>query len=106
MSAASIFTSAFFRLLPTRPRNENLRDADDFGSPPYAFRRMPPNPPSDPIERQIVVLLWDHPEVAKQVGAIDFEALSADAKRALLADVKGRLGIQPIRRRNLGYVGP
>jgi hypothetical protein len=105
MSVATAITSILARLLHTRRSNE-LQRRREFVSPAYAFRNMPPDLPVDETEREIALLLWDHPEVANRLGNPDLRPLSPEEKRAMLATVKDMLGIKPIRRRHLGYVGP
>jgi hypothetical protein len=65
----------------------------------------PSDLPMDEIERKIALLLWEHPELANQVRTTNLRTLALEAKVATLETVKGMLGIKPIRRRHLGYVG-
>jgi len=105
MSVITAVTSTFARLLHMRRSNES-QPRRELVSSAYAFRDMPSNLPDDETEREIALLLWDHPEVANRLGTPDLRALSPEAKRVMLATVKDMLGIKPIRRRHLGYVGP
>jgi hypothetical protein len=80
----------------------------EFVTPSYALRNTPApaDLPKDELGREVALLLWYHPEIAKQVGDVNIRAMSADAKRALLMTARELLGIKPLRRRRLGYVGP
>ena len=91
----------------TYPR-ERESASPGFQTPVYAFRDMPDDSdlPRDEIGRDIVVLLADHPELRRHFGSVNPNAMPVEAKKTLLADMKEMLGIQPIRRRHLGYVGP
>jgi hypothetical protein len=85
--------------------SEKARTRREFVPPSYALRDMPSDLPKDQIGREIALLLWDHPEVAEQVGNVNLRTLSLEAKREMLESVRDMLGIKPIRRRRLGYVG-
>jgi hypothetical protein len=80
----------------------------EFAPPSYALRDMPAPSglPEDEIGREIALLLWDHPDVAEQIGDVNLQELPRDAKRAMLDSIRQTLGISPIHRRRLGYVGP
>jgi hypothetical protein len=78
----------------------------DSQTPAYALREIPTpaKMPEDHLGQDLAFLLASHPELALEVG--DLDGMPAAAKVALLADLKKRLGIKPIRTRRLGYVGP
>jgi hypothetical protein len=80
----------------------------EFVTPSYALRNTPApsDLPKDELGREIALLLWSHPEIAKRVGDVNLRALPAEAKRAMLESVRSMLGIKPLRRQKLGYVGP
>lgn len=84
------------------------RTKQEFVTLLYALRGMPSpsDLPKDEIGREIALLLWEHRDIADRLGPINLWSLSADEKRSMLASVKEMLGIKPIRRRHLGYVGP
>ena len=79
-----------------------------FQPPSYALREMPIHSdlPEDDLGRDIAVLIAEHPSVASQVGSFNVRSMTVDAKVEMLSRIKGLLGIKPLRRRHLGYVGP
>jgi hypothetical protein len=87
--------------------NAKTQTKREFVTPSYALRNTPApsDLPKDELGREIALLLWSHPEIAKQVGDVNLQTLSAEAKRAMLKSIRGLLGIKPIRRRRLSYVG-
>jgi hypothetical protein len=100
----------------TRPwfRLKNLfkamraRKRPEFAPPARALRSAPApaDLPKDQLGREIALLLWYHPNVAMQIGPVDLRAMSPDSKRALLKSARGMLGVKPLKREKLGYVGP
>jgi hypothetical protein len=80
----------------------------EFSPPAYALREMPPvsELPKDELGREIPVLLIEHPEIAAHLGDLKLDVSSGEEKEKILAVIKDMLGIRPIRRRHLGYVGP
>lgn len=81
---------------------------DGFEPPEYVLRKMPSfsDLPKDEIGREIALLLAENPQIASHFGDVNPDALPREAKAGLLANIKEKLGIRPIRRRRLGYVGP
>lgn len=79
----------------------------EFVTPPYALRSTPaPSKlPNCELHRELALLLWSHPEFARPVGDADPPSLSADAKQEMIAFIKAKLGIKPLIRRDLDYVG-
>jgi hypothetical protein len=96
-----------FTLGSTTAKNSRVATGD-FVTPAYALREipMPSSMPKDEVGRDIAFLLAKHPEIASKLGDINLDAMAPEAKIELLHQVRGRLGIQPILRRRLGYVGP
>jgi hypothetical protein len=78
-----------------------------FVPPAYALRATtaPSDLPKDELGRELTLLLWSHPEIAQKLGSVDVRSLSADAKRSTLDAAREMLGIKPLRRQRLGYVG-
>lgn len=74
----------------------------------HVLRDMPSpsDLPKDRVGREIVLLLHEHCEIAEQFDIPSILALSVDGKMEVLSQIRGMLGIRPIRKRTLGYVGP
>lgn len=92
------------------------RNYDDFdvksempASPPGGLYRDVPKAQVrsiDHLGRSIEIMLSDNPGLANFYKGLILRSMSNEAKSVLLDDIKERLGIKPIRRRHLGYVGP
>jgi hypothetical protein len=96
-------TTVTFTHKPARDRAPLI---SEFEPPPYALREMPSDLPKDEIGREIALLLSEHPDIVSQFGSINPNALPLEAKAEMLTSIKSILGIQPVRGRHLGYVGP
>ena len=94
--------------LTTFHRATRHHSPDVDGPPASAVRDipMPSRMPADELGRDIAFLLARHPELVASLGEPDLTTMSAESKSTLLAQIKARLGIRPVRRRDLGYVGP
>lgn len=69
----------------------------EFITPRYALREMPAGLPSDGVEREVAVLLSEHPQLAG--------VLAGQTGPRALASARLMLGIKPPRSRRAGYVG-
>lgn len=78
------------------------------GPPIVPGREMPVSvlKPTDHLGRQIEFLLWENPAVTQSLQNPDLSSMTVMEKEHLLRELRSILGIKPIPRRHLGYVGP
>lgn len=89
-------------------RADRLRDHEEPEGSPAFLRTISPvmKIPKDDLGRDIVFLLTDHPDLQNHFGMPDLGSMTVEEKAGLLASMKAKLGIQPLRSRRLPYVGP